>query len=478
LLGDSKILNANTGELVEIEKLVNKKNFETLSLDKSLKLTKTRVSKIFPSGKKTVYRLILKSGREIKASGNHPFLKISGWERLDKLDIGDRLAVPRKLQINTNLKMSNNKLIVLAHMIGDGCFVKRQPLHYTNSDMKLLEIVKNAAVSEFEIRPRLIRQKNWWHLYLSAKKHLTHGVRNPIVKWLDELKIYGLRSREKFVPKPIFALSDKQICLFLKHLWSTDGCIYLGGNRKKKVSLYYGTGSKKLAYDVFYLLLRLGINSVITKSKKQGYEDMYDVVVQGKENQLKYLKKIGFVGRKIKITKSAIKFLNSIESNPNNDVIPKEIWEVIEDLRIKKNLTTREFHNKLGWAYSGTQRQKNGISRPRLNKILKVVSNKYLKDLSNSDIFWDEIKSIEKIGIREVYDATVPEYANFVADNIIVHNSIEQDSDVVMFLWREDDEKPENIMLDIAKHRNGPRASVPLYFKGDRIKFYPRDTKH
>ncbi len=56
--------------------------------------------------------------------------------------------------------------------------------------------------------------------------------------------------------------------------------------------------------------------------------------------------------------------------------------------------------------------------------------------------------------------------------------SIEQDADVVMFLWREDEEKNENIMLDIAKHRNGPLASVPLFFKGDRIRFYSRDTKH
>ena len=55
--------------------------------------------------------------------------------------------------------------------------------------------------------------------------------------------------------------------------------------------------------------------------------------------------------------------------------------------------------------------------------------------------------------------------------------SIEQD-DVVMFLWREDDENPENIMLDISKHRNGPLRSVPLRFKGDRIRFYSRDNKH
>jgi replicative DNA helicase len=55
--------------------------------------------------------------------------------------------------------------------------------------------------------------------------------------------------------------------------------------------------------------------------------------------------------------------------------------------------------------------------------------------------------------------------------------SIEQDSDVVMFLWREDEEKTENIILDIAKHRNGPLRSIKLFFRGDRIKFYGRETK-
>jgi replicative DNA helicase len=56
--------------------------------------------------------------------------------------------------------------------------------------------------------------------------------------------------------------------------------------------------------------------------------------------------------------------------------------------------------------------------------------------------------------------------------------SIEQDADVVMFLWREDADNPENMMLDIAKHRNGPLRNVPLHFRGDRIKFFGRETKH
>lgn len=56
--------------------------------------------------------------------------------------------------------------------------------------------------------------------------------------------------------------------------------------------------------------------------------------------------------------------------------------------------------------------------------------------------------------------------------------SIEQDADVVMFIWREEEDNMENITLDIAKHRNGPLKSIPLFFKGDRIKFYGREVKH
>ena len=55
--------------------------------------------------------------------------------------------------------------------------------------------------------------------------------------------------------------------------------------------------------------------------------------------------------------------------------------------------------------------------------------------------------------------------------------SIEQDADVVMFIWREDEENPENVVLDVAKHRNGPLKSINLFFKGDRIKFYGREVK-
>ena len=55
--------------------------------------------------------------------------------------------------------------------------------------------------------------------------------------------------------------------------------------------------------------------------------------------------------------------------------------------------------------------------------------------------------------------------------------AIEQDADVVMFLYREDEEDMENMKLNIAKHRNGPLRTIDLRFRGDRIKFYGMEKK-
>ncbi len=50
--------------------------------------------------------------------------------------------------------------------------------------------------------------------------------------------------------------------------------------------------------------------------------------------------------------------------------------------------------------------------------------------------------------------------------------AIEQDADVVMFIYRPDPEHPEQIILDVQKHRNGPIGEINLIFRADRTKFY------
>ncbi|MBI2011764.1 replicative DNA helicase [Candidatus Daviesbacteria bacterium] len=50
--------------------------------------------------------------------------------------------------------------------------------------------------------------------------------------------------------------------------------------------------------------------------------------------------------------------------------------------------------------------------------------------------------------------------------------AIEQDADVVMFIYREDAQNMEDVTLAIEKHRNGPTGEIKLMFRPDRVKFY------
>ncbi len=55
--------------------------------------------------------------------------------------------------------------------------------------------------------------------------------------------------------------------------------------------------------------------------------------------------------------------------------------------------------------------------------------------------------------------------------------SIEQDADVVMFLYRKDDDIRESVNLKIAKHRNGALGDIDLFFRGDRVRFFGMETR-
>ncbi|TMD98571.1 MAG: replicative DNA helicase [Chloroflexi bacterium] len=95
--------------------------------------------------------------------------------------------------------------------------------------------------------------------------------------------------------------------------------------------------------------------------------------------------------------------------------------------------------------------------------------------------FWDRVERIESDGFDEVFDLTVDGLHNFVANDLIVHNSIEQDADVVMFLFRPEyyksDEKPGIAEIIVAKHRNGPTGMIELKFRRDHTRFYNLETR-
>jgi replicative DNA helicase len=486
LTGDTLIQRADTGERIPIKDLVGQTNIPIVSMDTSYQLRPMLASKVFSSGIKETFELTLRSGRTIKASGNHKFLTLSGWQHLDALAEGERVALPRLLTASApHSALSTQELILLAHLLGDGCVLPRQPIHYTSADPANLDAVEKAARKLFGITARRVQQKNWWHTYLPSPYRLTHGKYHPITNWYRDMGIGRVRSYEKRIPQAVFAADSMSIQLFLHHLWATDGNISwkLLPGRKPSAAIYYASTSRGLAEDVQHLLLRLGIWSTVRTMQKKGYRACYQVHVQSTPVQLRFLELVGSHGARGAIVPELKKALEDIAPIPNTDTVPSEVWDLLVAPEKKKvNMSWRDVAQEMQTSYNGSALQATGVSRARLLKVATLLGSEQLTHLAESDVYWDEVTSITPLRREEVYDATVPGTHNFVAGDIIVHNSIEQDADVVMFIHREDKNNPESDRQNIAeilieKHRNGPTGKVDLYFDDKRTSFSSLDTK-
>lgn len=94
---------------------------------------------------------------------------------------------------------------------------------------------------------------------------------------------------------------------------------------------------------------------------------------------------------------------------------------------------------------------------------------------SSSDTLWEQIYVIRRGEEAPVFDATVDGVHNFVANGFCVHNSIEQDADVVLFLLRREYydpyDRPGQAELIVAKNRHGGVGSVTLAYRKELAQF-------
>ncbi len=472
LTGDSLVHLPGSGERKPIRDLVGSPPFEVLAMDpETWKARPALATKVFPTGHKPVFRLTTRLGRSIRASANHKFLTLTGWRALDELDEGDTIALPRSLPDTVRPTMSEDELALLGHLIGDGCTLPRHAIQYTTNELRLANLVGDLARRVFgpEVAPRVSRERRWYQVYIAAAKRLGRGRRNPVAAWLDELGVFGLRSHEKRVPEKVFRQPAWAVARFLRHLWATDGCVWLGGPRRT-ANVYYATSSRRLAFDVQTLLLRLDINARVSAHGPKRAQ--YHVTVSGGDDQVRFLEVVGALGStKQRHASDLLEHLAGRKRNPNRDLIPKEAWsEIVVPAMQRRGMTGRQMQAAIGTEYCGTSLYRNGIGRERSMRVAAAVRSEQLVDLAIGDAYWDPVVSIEPDGVEEVFDITVEGLHNFVADNVVVHNSIEQDADVVAFLYREDyyrgaDEEPDGLAEVIfAKHRNGPIGKRTLVF--------------
>jgi replicative DNA helicase len=282
----------------------------------------------------------------------------------------------------------------------------------------------------------------------------------------------------------VFEQSAIGIAVFLRHLWATDGCVHLSHGVSHYANVYYASSSEGLAEDVQSLLLRVGVNARVSRHN-QGVKgrDQHHVTINGQQDINAFLQIVGVLGKNKTEHKVAIlDYLGQKRANTNRDVIPAGVWRLHAVPAMQAaSMSTRAMQVGMVNRYSGTTIYDQNLSRERAKRLAGVVGSDALELLAISDLYWDRIAGIEPTGVEEVYDLTVEELHNFVADNVITHNSIEQDSDLVMFLFRPEyyksDERPGIAEVIVSKHRNGPTGMVELKFRRDHTRFYNLETR-
>jgi replicative DNA helicase len=468
LTAATRILRADTGAEVTFGELMRTGERPLVwSLDEQLRIVARPMTNVFPSGRKEVLRLRLASGREVEATGNHPFMKLDGWTPLEQLKIGDRIAVPRRVPepVDTQ-RMDESEIILLADMIGDGSCVKRQPIRYASVDEANLVAV---TVSAAHFGVRAVRDDypaaRVTTLRLPSPDRLARGRRNPIAAWLDGLGLFGRRSYDKFVPEAVFGAPNDQVALFLRHLWATDGSVRWDA----KVGLgriYYASTSRQLVDDVAQLLLRLGIQSRITRTRKMGYRDCWGLWIDRAENQTAFLTKVGVHGERGRSAELVLEQLGPRARRPGGDTIPVDVWDKVREALSRKPAASGKFKAAMKVRVCES-RSRHAPGRPLLHRIAAALEDAEIHMLATSDVFWDRIVEITSIGEHDVYDGTVSGTHNFVANGINLHNSLEQDADVVILLHRpdafeRDDPRGGEADFILAKHRNGPTKTVTV----------------
>ena len=475
--GDTLVVLAD-GRRVPIRDLVGTTP-RVLAVDENQKVVAAESDLVWSVGVKPIKRVSLATGRALRATGGHRVLTGRGWLTISEMAVGDRVAISRSLPIeHAGASWRDEELILLGHLVGDGSYLRHQPLRYTTASEENSLAVREAAEALGSTVTRHPGRGLWHQLVIAGNGNRWHAA--GVGAWLKKLGIFDQRSHEKHLPSEIFALPNEQIALLLRHLWATDGCIHVRDHDHGRGSdrVYFATCSERLAFDIAALLMRFGIVARVRAVAQRGARPVYNVDVTGAEQQRIFLADVGVFGpRHVPAERLALR-LECVEATTNVDTLPVECFEQVHQSMRAAGVSTRRMAAMRGTAYGGSAHFRFAPSRHTLDSYADLLKDTTLKRWANSDLFWDRVVAIEPAGEEDVFDLTVPGPANWLADCLVVHNSgaIEQDADLIMMIYREEVYEPDTPRKGIAdiiitKQRNGPTGEVHLTFLGKYTRF-------
>ncbi len=428
LTGSTTIYDHALGRRRTVEEMYTTGDLPTITaLDRegeSFRLVKAQATHLVQNGIRDVYELRLSSGRSIVATLNHMFFAACGWVELGALQEGCWVAVPKKMTADGQRLFMDAEVKVIGYLLGDGGLT--QGIRMTASNAEIRHDFKECLVSmgfvegaadyktpsfQEEFPPDRAPYITVSHSAGQGNSEMVPSVRTL----LDALGLYGKGSYEKFVPNDFFGLPEVQISLLLGALWSTDGSCHQGDHERwdrhsisHRTDISYASVSERLCLDVQALLLRLGIQSSVTRVdttyKGEPYK-FYTTRVVTRESKRLFVARVHVVGKE-----SAFADLRSSILPGDDTPIPS--YFVPEGAKVPfVNGTSRYASQVKGRPTMTVDTAKLFARYPSVAKVLE------------GDLAWEQVVSVTPKGREMTYDLSVPVHHSFVANDIVTHNT-------------------------------------------------------
>jgi len=378
-----EMFNPVSGFLGSIEDWMSEQDERVVSCVDKYRLDLTRPLQRVDSGEMETLEVRTQT-TTIRGTYDHPVLvfrdREAVWVHLGEVKVGDSVARPwRVSSVGVPGLMTPDDAELLGLLLGDGA-VTSANFTFTNKDPEVWRRLERLLLQRGYFANRF--DDRHARLVMLGKKgrKFAKGELSPLKQWLSEIGVYGRTAGSKRIPGSLMEAELPVVTALLRGLWMTDG-----GVNPARATASFCSSSKVLAYQVRWLLARIGI-------------------------------------------------LGRVHPYPARSVGQNGWWAVTVDGKI--NLQSFQGQVKL-YSYKGeaaefrSQRTRGQVHYPA-EMLLPGYCNRLHHErsrwLNDSGLWWDRVTQVMHDGeVRRCFDATVPIGNSWVVQDVVVHNTYDRD---------------------------------------------------
>jgi DNA polymerase-3 subunit alpha len=257
-----------------------------------------------------------------------------------------------------------------------------------------------------------------------------------LFQWAKREGLLGRSAGQKEIPASAFTLTNAQIRLLLGRIWAGGG--HVGRKPMGGAHACYATASERLARQTQHLLLRLGVISSLRRggSPHEDERPEYRVEVTGRDHIQRFA---ATVGQHLLSYQDRLICASLLMRPPaGRGAQPPVPLPVAPDVRAGSTTAA----GTQVWLQDGTRGRRRhiypmhtatdgGAQRETIALRAGGYASGPPSGHTHGDIYWDEVVSIEYVGEKRTFDLTVEGAHNFIANDILVHNSHAADYGVI-----------------------------------------------